>query len=126
MNPLNLQIEIATNDNMLVFDLMNAKESHVGMTNAISSNITLRLDRQRLFESIGTPDIINLTLSIGKDIAVGVFSAWLYDKLKDRARNLKINGTAVGIDKSEINRTIEAKITSTARIRQEENKPPTS
>ena len=115
---MDLQIEIATNDYNLVLDLMNAKESRVGTTNSISSDITLQLE-QRLFESIGTPDIINLTVSIGRDTAINLFSTWLYDKLKGKASKLKINGTAIEIGEKEINKTIEAKITSTARIKQQ-------
>ena len=102
MTQLDLSIEIATNDNMLVCDLMNSNESRVGMTNSISPDITLRLDRQQLFESVGAPDIISFTVSIGKDIAVGVFSAWLYDKLKSRASKLKVKNNDVPIDKKAI------------------------
>jgi hypothetical protein len=99
---MDLPIEITTTDYNLVLDLMNAKESRVGWTNSISPGITLRLDRQTLFEAIGTPDIITFTVSIGKDIAVGVFSAWLYDKLKNRASKLKVKDTEVPIDKKAI------------------------
>ena len=107
---MNLQIEITTNDNMLVFDLMNTKNLQVGMTNSISPDITLRLNQQTLFESVGTPDIFTFTVSIGKDIAVGVFSAWLYDKLKGRKRELKINGTRVSANKDDLNRVLAEKI----------------
>lgn len=109
INPLDLKIEITTNDNMLVFDLMNTKNLQVGMTNSISPDITLRLNQQTLFESVGTPDIFTFTVSIGKDTAVGVFSAWLYDKLKGRRRKLKINGTIVNTDKNDIDRVLAEK-----------------
>lgn len=95
---------------MLVFDLMNTKNLQVGMTNSISPDITLRLNQQTLFESDGTPDIFTFTVSIGKDIAVGVFSAWLYDKLKGRRRKLKINGTTVNANKDDLNRVLAEKI----------------
>jgi hypothetical protein len=88
---------------------MNVKTLQVGMTNSISPDITLRLNQQTLFESVGTPDIFTFTVSIGKDIAVGVFSAWLYDKLKDRKRKLTINGTTVNVNKDEINRVLAEK-----------------
>jgi len=77
---------------------------------SVAPDVTLRLDSHIIREAFGFPEILQLTLPIGKDIAVGVFSAWLYDKLKGRATKLQINGTEVPIGRGKITRGLTEKM----------------
>ncbi len=72
------------------------------MQKEISAGATLRWDSTYIREAFGVPDIISLTLQFGRDVAVGLFSAWLYDKLKGRSAKLEIGNQQVPIDKEAI------------------------
>ena len=107
---MDFEIEIATKDSVLIYDLMEKKEAHSGMVSSVASGATLRLNSHLIREAFGVPEILQLTLSIGKDVAIEVFAAWLYDKLKGRAIKLEIDQTEIQIDKGEIKKIIIKKI----------------
>jgi hypothetical protein len=51
------------------------------------------------------------TFKIGRDIAVGLFSAWLYDKLRNRKdTTISINTTKIPVTKKEIMRMIQTEL----------------
>jgi len=47
---------------------------------------------------------LTFLLHLGKDVAVGVVSAYLYDKLKGRATKLRVDREEIQIEKNEITR----------------------
>ena len=52
------------------------------------------------------PELI-IFLSLIKDVSIGLFTAWLYDKLKNsNANKITINGNVAKIDKIEIEKLI--------------------
>lgn len=91
------------------------------------SGAILRYDKKFVREAFGVPDIINLTLQVGGQVGVSLFSAWLYDKLKDRASKLKVKDNYVPIDKKEIDQafTVAVRETVGASVNVAQN-PPTS
>jgi len=105
---MNIQIEIVTTDNVLLYDIMGSRKPHSGMTMDIVPDVTLRLDQYILNEVIGFPIIF--TLLIGDRTTMSIVSAWLYDKLNGRATKLQIGQTHVQIDKEEITRLLNEKI----------------
>jgi hypothetical protein len=66
------------------------------------------------FYATGEPlpeQLFMFTFNIGRDIAVGLFSAWLYDKLKNRKdTTLSINGTKITVARKEIVRMIQTEL----------------
>lgn len=112
---MNVKIEIETFDKQMSFDLFETKERLArGMKIEIAHNISARFESIGFREAIGFPDLIHFTVTIGKDVAIGVacgiISAWLYDKLKERkVEKLKIERTEVSIDKGEIKRILMEK-----------------
>jgi hypothetical protein len=107
---VNIQIEIVTKDNMLLYDVMGSREAHSGMTTEVVPDVTLQLDQYILREAVRFPLIFQFTLSIGEGIRMSAVSAWLYDKLNGRATKLEIGQTEVQIDKEEITRLLNEKI----------------
>jgi hypothetical protein len=64
--------------------------------------------------------LITFALSIGKDIAVGLLSAWLYDVLKgNRIRTLRINREKVEISVESITQTVTKVIAESTEIKEE-------
>ena len=56
------------------------------------------------------PSTILISVEILKDVAIAIFAAWLYDKIKGRAVTLRIEKTEVKIDKGEIQRVLFEKM----------------
>ncbi len=117
---LDIPIEIETQDKFLVYELFNVKKSAQGMQTELSAGAVLRYDSTFIRKAYGVPDIISLPLQLGRDVAVGILSAWLYDKLKGRASKLKIGERQVSLDKKEIQLALQvavgAKIGASAQV----------
>jgi hypothetical protein len=57
-------------------------------------------------------EIMVLAAGIGKDVAVGVFASWLYDRLKKSSvQSVEIDGQRVGVSEPEIRAAIEVRVT---------------
>ncbi len=55
--------------------------------------------------------LFTFTFNIGLNIALSLFSAWLYDKLKDRKDStLAIDGTKISVDRKVIERAIQIEL----------------
>lgn len=101
------KITINTTD-MSIFDSLTPREikngkGNLGVTN---ENFNLEYETSIMRLSVSAPQTINLVLEILKDVGIGVFSAWLYDKLKGSDSKLRINGKAIKIDKEEIRKNL--------------------
>ncbi|HEY4759321.1 MAG TPA: hypothetical protein VIH42_01945 [Thermoguttaceae bacterium] len=72
--------------------------------------IALKLVSIRESRSIDYPSIFNMILTIGKDVGVGIISAWLYDKLKRRATKIYIDRVEIEITENNIKRILVEKI----------------
>lgn len=113
---MEVKIEIETFNKQLDFDLFETKERLArGMEIKIADGISARFEGTEFHLAIGFPDLVHFTITIGKDLAIGVasgiISAWLYNKLKGRkVEKLRIERTEVNIDKGEIKRILMEKI----------------
>lgn len=103
---MGIPIKIETQDKLLVFELFNVKQTRQGLQIEPTDGAVLRYESTFIREAVGIPDIITLTLQLGKDVAVGVFSAWLYDKLKERTSKLQIAGKETPVEKDAIERAL--------------------
>lgn len=110
---MNIQIEIVTKDNTLLYDIMGSRKPHSGITTDVVPDVTLRLDQYILNETVGFPIIF--TLLIGGTARMSVVSAWLYDRLNGRATKLEIGQTEVRIDEEEIARLLNEKINRSSK-----------
>ena len=68
--------------------------------------IDIRLEEDRALRDGGV-SLLVFALVIGKDVGVGIASAWLYDWLKAHASNIRIDGTAVPITEDQLKASVE-------------------
>jgi hypothetical protein len=74
---------------------------------------TLTMGGELLRKSAGAPHAVEVIFSLGRDLAVGVAGAYLYDKLKgSKSEKLKmtVEYQEVQLDKGEITKIIEAEL----------------
>lgn len=106
-----LRLEIDTTDRSLANDLSGGQyDVDPDKAVALPGNATLKIDHLIKRYAVDVPETIVALLDVGKDVAIGLVSAWLYDKLKGRAKTLKIEETEVRVVQSEIELMIKHKL----------------
>jgi hypothetical protein len=104
---MNINIEIESKDNSLVYEMIGGAKAESGEIIKIGDGTSLKCDLLSMEFTDGIPQTFYFVLNITRDIGVGLASAWLYDKLKNRNVRLKINRTVVEIDQGEIKKMID-------------------
>lgn len=104
---MEIPFQIETHDRMVSYDLLEAKEIQLGQQKIISEGVSIRVEGLRVRKAFGLPEIVNMTLMIGQNvalpIALGILSSYLYDKLKNRKdTNIIINYSHVEIKAEKI------------------------
>ncbi|MEM3797245.1 MAG: hypothetical protein QXE05_01405 [Nitrososphaeria archaeon] len=113
---MSVEIRIETRDKNLAFDIFNSdKVLRTFTTKEVVDGVSIRFNGFIIREAIDIPHLISITLFLAKDVAlptaIGLFSAWLYDKLKQRTvEKLYIERTVVKIDRGEIEKILLEKI----------------
>lgn len=106
-----LRIEVDTTDRSLANDLREGQiDSGSPTVIPIPGDATFSVDHLVKRYALEAPETIVAILGFGKDVAVGLVAAWLYDKFKGRAKTLKIEETEVRIEKREIEIVIKRKL----------------
>lgn len=100
-------IRLESSDQALITDLFSSSKVTSGHEIEIEKGISLRYERLTIREAVDFPPIIEITLVLAKDvvlpIGLGVFSNWLYDKIKHRhVKKFRIGDFEVEIDKDKI------------------------
>lgn len=114
---MSVDISIEELDRELVFDLFEAKGEEVNKFLAdkqkkdVSDGISFQYKYTEIRLSEAIPNILVITVEIGKNvvlpIALGILSNYLYDKLKNRKnKTISVNGKAVEIDPKKIGQAI--------------------
>ena len=104
---MKISIEIETDDKSLLCDLFGVEELKQGASTKLESGPTLVWEETVSRKDAGLPDIICLSLLGWRDIAVGMLSTWLYDKLKGRSTKLKIDNKETPIEKKAIQQELD-------------------
>jgi hypothetical protein len=61
--------------------------------------------------SAGQSEILGLFISLARDVSVGVFSAWLYDKIKGKPAKIEYRRKEIHCEQGEIRRVVEEHLT---------------
>jgi hypothetical protein len=57
-------------------------------------------------------EVLIVVADVGKDVAVGILSAWLYEKIKDYgAESVEVDGQQIPPTEAEIKRAFEVRVT---------------
>ena len=105
----------------VLFELFEAHKISTGMTREVPGDASIRYlphtqEEHRGLGALGP--VFSLLLSTGKDIAVGVLSAWLYDRLnKSNVRTVRINRQITELTPEGIQRAIQESIEITEKSR---------
>jgi molybdenum cofactor biosynthesis enzyme len=104
---LRVKLEVETHDNTLVFDLLEVKETKIGMEKQLAADVTVRYDGTLIRRAAHVPAIVKLTLEIASLVGSQVAASWIYDKLKSRDAKLRIGNREVTLEKEEITRAVQ-------------------
>lgn len=104
-------VEIAHRDRMVDYELLEPDDKRIakGKSNEFTGGVELLYQGTEIRKSVGgPPDISHYILQAGGDIAIGLASAWLYDKLKDKdVVSLMIGGENVDVEEDAIKAKLE-------------------
>lgn len=105
---MSLIIELETTGPLLALDLFG--KTTPGASTVIPGPAILTIQQMREQRALDVPTLLTMALEFGKDVGIGLVSAWLYDKLKGRARAVRINRIEVQLDKGKIEKVIAEQI----------------
>jgi len=104
-----MRLEIESGERNLESDLFDTKELSRGKEIIPVEGVKVTYDGTLERGVLEFSKVIYLMVDIAKEISIGVFSAWLYDKLKGKNVKLKIKDEEVEINKSKIEEKIREK-----------------
>jgi hypothetical protein len=88
---MRLDLNIETFDKTLCSEILGTTHEKAG-TVVAADGVTLEYQGTYFRKGVGFPDILEFVLSIPKDVAIGLFAAWLYDKLsRKKIEKITIN-----------------------------------
>lgn len=99
-------IEIDTFDRRLCGDLLGTSTVSAGASVLVPGGGALVFEGAVIRKAVGIPETLEFLFNCGKDVAVGLFSAWLYDRLRGRAVRLRVNRIEVELDGEAIKRVL--------------------
>jgi len=100
-------------DPMLAWELFDRpKAMEAGVTTvAAPGGVTVRYEGEFEVKAFDVPAVLKVVVQLGREVAVGLFATWLYDKLKGgRARRLRVDRMQVEITEGEIKRVLLERI----------------
>ncbi len=104
-------IEVETSGPMLAFDLFGRPSNlTTGTKVSLPGGAVLELHSMREQRVLDLPTLLKLGLTAGSSVAGSLAANWLYDKLKGRARSLRIDRMEVQIEKGQIEKLLIERI----------------
>lgn len=80
-----MSVDIESLDRQLPFLILGSSSMQSGMVIDAPGGAKLQYNGTLIRKSIGIPEVSQYILQVAVDIDVGLFSAWLYDKLRSRS-----------------------------------------
>lgn len=99
---------------MVLFDLFETQSYSAGMTKVVPGGATITagaMPMQKRHLTLDAAPLLTIVIEFGRDVAVGVFASWLYDKLKRAKRTrVRINRRIVEVSEDAILKVVEETI----------------
>jgi len=92
-----VRIEIETLDERLSSDLMGDPSPSAGQIAMVPGDVALHYDCEIVQFAVDVPNVIRIVAAFGGQVALNMFSSWLYDKIKGRATTIRINRRTIQI-----------------------------
>ena len=82
---MKVQLDIETHDRRLGFDIAGVGNSlSAGTSVEVPGGATVTFRGAIVRKSFGIPEILQFVVDTAVNVELGLFSAWLYDKVKDK------------------------------------------
>lgn len=101
-----ISIEIEGSPSGFAYDMMGdaiapgASRDIPGPATLVSQGLVVR-------KAVDLPSTLNVILKVGGQVAIGLVTAWLYDKLKGKNVQLKVDGDPIEIDQESLRQALE-------------------
>jgi hypothetical protein len=115
---IRLPITISTTGWSSVHELFGDRPLKEGSTKKVPGGVTLtlkRILRKNPWTAPHTREGIDLIISFGRDVGVGLLASWLYDKLSKGNSEIEIDSTEVRFNRGATTRVIRTRIRKKGR-----------
>lgn len=79
-----IQLDIETHDRHLGFEIADSSSLNSGLIINAPGGVTLRFQGSLVYKAVGIPEVLQFIVDASINIDLGLFGAWLYDKVKDK------------------------------------------
>ena len=79
-----IPLHIETHDRHLGFEIAESSSLKLGLTIQAPGGVTLRYEGSLVRKAVGIPEVLQFIVDASVSIDLGLFGAWLYDKVKDK------------------------------------------
>jgi hypothetical protein len=108
-----LNFEIQTSGPLLAFELLGRPKSiEIGKPVPVPGLGTLCLEEMREQRSVDLPTVLKFGITFATGAVSSLAANWLYEKLKGRARSLRIDRVEIQIDEGEIKKILATRLES--------------
>jgi hypothetical protein len=111
---MRIPINIDTHDRLLGFNIAG-KNGRLSSRTVVEAPGGVKVEYQGSLvrKSFGIPEVLQLIVEVSKDVEIGLFSAWLYDKVQNRpVERITIRRTEITeITEAGIRKVLEEEIT---------------
>ena len=107
---MDIQIELYPEDKNLVFDLMGEGSVGVDTLKEVMDGLSVQWKGGFVRKDFGGAGLVTVVLTLGTGIVGSVVANWLYDRLKGRAKRIRIERQEIEVDKGEITKLIQERI----------------
>ena len=108
VRPIFMHLEIDTTNKDLLIELVGKPPfRQVGESIPAPDGVSLVYEGMIERRGLDFPTTVQFLVQHIDDVAIALFSSWLYDKLKDRARRLRANGQEIQLTPEAVRRIFE-------------------
>lgn len=100
---MEINLEIESINQSIVNELLNGTLEHA------PKGIIISFERKRKTRSLGSPDVFEFLIQVTASVSSGILASWLYDKLKNHSKRIKIDKVEIEVKKEIIIKVIEKK-----------------
>ena len=79
-----IPLHIETHDRHLGFEIADSSSLRSGLTIGAPGGVTLTYQGSLVRKAVGIPEVLQFIVDTSVNIDLGLFAAWLYDKVKDK------------------------------------------
>jgi len=107
---MNIQIDFYPEDKMAIFDLLEQKQMEANKPYVVMEGVSAEWKPSFTTKEFGSQELQTIILTLSGGVTSSVIGAWIYDKIKGRARKIRIERQEVELQEGQITKIIQEKI----------------